>query len=323
MFQFPNKIKSVFKDEKLQQTFEENGYVIIDFYTSEEVAFLLNLYEKLHPEDEKGFYPSTFSKDKKYRQTADEEIRKIGNRSIEKYLDNIKVVCGSFIVKSPGEDSVMDVHQDMTLVDESEFTGINIWSPLIDLTSGNGLLYALPGSHRFFPTYRGASVPTIYKDVYSEVKKYSTPLYLKAGQAVVFDQSILHWSKPNLSLKVRPVTNIYFTNKEARFQICYFNECNDNKKVEIFSQEETFMTNFEQFGENIYDKPKIGTSLGLFEYNFPLLTKEFLDLKYGDGTEINKVEDEELVEEIKPQASLFKTYTMSNIIKEIKGRFNS
>lgn len=311
MFSFPKKIKRIFKDDTLQEEFERNGFVILDFYNQDEIQFLLNLYRELHPVDEKGFFPSTFSKDKNYRVTADEQIRKVGSRSMGHYLTDIKVVCGSFIVKSPGEDSIMDVHQDMTLVDESEFTGINIWCPLVDLTENNGLLYALPGSHRIFPTYRGPSLPTIYQNVYDEVKKYSVPLFLKAGQAVVFDQSILHWSKPNLSNEVRPVTNTYFTNKEARFQICYFDK-NAEGKVEIFSQDDTFMTNFEQFGENIYDKPTIGSSRGMFDYNFPLLTKEDLEKRYKKDTAVEI--------EVAPKTSFFKVYTPLNILREIKGR---
>jgi hypothetical protein len=70
MFQFPQKMKKVFKDEDVQTQFEKNGYVILDFYTPEEVQYLLSLYKNLHPQDEKGFYPSTFSKDKKYRITV-------------------------------------------------------------------------------------------------------------------------------------------------------------------------------------------------------------------------------------------------------------
>ncbi|MEO0038065.1 MAG: hypothetical protein RIQ59_1276 [Bacteroidota bacterium] len=311
MFLFPNKFKRIFKEERLQEEFEKNGYVIVDFYNTDEIQFLLNLYRELHPVDEKGFFPSTFSKDKNYRTTADEQIRKIGSRSIDHYLIDYKIVCGSFIVKSPGEDSIMDVHQDMTLVDESEFTGINIWCPLIDLTENNGLLYALPGSHRFFPTYRGPSLPTIYQNVYEEVRNCSVPLFLKAGQAVLFDQSILHWSKPNLSNEVRPVTNTYFTHKDARFQICYFDN-NENGEVEIFSQDDFFMTNFDQFGENIYDRPKIGLSRGMFKYDFPLLTKEDLELRF------KKVNEMEKVEAVKP--SFFKIYTPLNIIREIKER---
>jgi ectoine hydroxylase-related dioxygenase (phytanoyl-CoA dioxygenase family) len=282
MLTFPEKMKKVFSDDVLQKEFEDRGYVVVNFYSDEEVVFLLNLYRELHPKDEKGFFPSTFSKNKNYRITADEEIRNVGARSMSNLLKDVNVVCGSFIVKSPGEDSIMDVHQDMTLVDESEFTGINIWCPLVDLTENNGLLYALPGSHRIFATYRGASLPTIYRDVYDSVKKYSVPLYLKAGQAIIFDQSILHWSKANLSNEVRPVTNIYFTHKDARFQICYYNESANKDKVEVFEQDETFMTDFEQFGDNIYDRPKIGKSLGFFEYDFPVLTNELLDEKYGE-----------------------------------------
>lgn len=310
MFQFPQKMKKVFRDEDVQNQFEKNGYVILDFYTPEEVQYLLSLYKNLHPQDEKGFYPSTFSKDKKYRITADEEIRRVGSRSINQYLEDVKIVCGSFIIKSPGEDSIMDVHQDMTLVDESEFTGINIWCPLVDLTDDNGLLFALPESHRFAPTYRGASLPTLYKNVYDEIRQFSTPMYLKAGQAIFFDQSILHWSKPNLSNTVRPVTNTYFTHKDARFQICYLDK--SINKVEVFEQDDSFMTNFEQFGENIYDKPKIGTSKGYFEYDFPELTREELMERFG-------IKEEPMILN-SDKKSFFEIYTLPNIFNEIKGR---
>ncbi|MGE0636366.1 MAG: phytanoyl-CoA dioxygenase family protein [Bacteroidia bacterium] len=273
-------MKKVFKDEAVQQQFEENGFVILPFYTLTEVNELTNLYHQLHPKDEKGFFPSTFSKDKNYRKFADEEIRRIGNRSIEKYLVDHRVVCGSFIVKSPGAESAMDVHQDMTLVDETEFTGINIWCPLVDLDDTNGLLHALKGSHRLYPTYRGSTVPNLYAEVQNEIKDFMQPVYLKAGEAIFFDQSIIHYSPPNLSDKIRPVTNIYFTHKEARFRICYFDKENHTGSLEIFEQDDNFMTDFEQFGDNIYDRPKIGKSLGLVDYNFPKLTLGFLEQKY-------------------------------------------
>jgi hypothetical protein len=146
--------------------------------------------------------------------------------------------------------------------------------------------------------------------VYDEIRQFSTPMYLKAGQAIFFDQSILHWSKPNLSNTVRPVTNTYFTHKEARFQICYLDK--SINKVEVFEQDDSFMTNFEQFGENIYDKPKIGTSKGFFEYDFPELTREELIERFGIKEEPIKVKSE--------KKSFFETYTLPNIFNEIKGR---
>jgi len=281
MFSFPDKMKRVFQDPDKQKQLEELGYVTVQFYTPEEIVELSELYNNLHPVDEQGFYPSTFSRDKNYRQKADEEIRRVGDRTISEVLQDCQVVCGSFIVKYPGPDSEMCVHQDMTLVDETEFTGINIWCPLVDLTETNGAIYVLPKSHRMYPTYRGATVPNIYQDVTKEIVDFMTPLYLKPGEAVIFDQSIIHYSPPNFSDEKRVVTNIYFTHKDARFRTCYYNKEAGEDKVELFEQDSSFMTDFEQFGDNIYDRPKIGKSLGNFDYHFKRLSVADLESAYG------------------------------------------
>lgn len=280
MFAFPKMLK-VFRDDAHQQQFERDGFILLPFYKPEEIRELTALYHRLHPKDEIGFFPSTFSKDKNYRTVADEEIRRIGSRAMEYYLQDVKVMCGSFIVKSPVPESAMCVHQDMTLVDESKYTGINIWVPLIDLNDENGTLEALPGSHRIFPTYRGSTVPGIYDESSEEIKKYLVKLYPKAGEAIFFDQSIIHYSDANRSDQTRIVTNTYFTHQDATFQICYWQKDFGNK-VEIFQEDDRFMTDFEQFGHNIHDRPKIGTSRGLFDYDFPKLTAEFLAKRYGN-----------------------------------------
>lgn len=275
MFSFPDKMLKVFKDNKHQEEFEKNGFIVLPFYNEEEIKELEALYYHLHPKDEKGFFPSTFSHDKNYRTVADVEIRRICNRSIENYCENIKVVCGCFIVKSPGPESGMCVHQDMSLVDESRFTGINIWVPLVDLTVENGALFVLPGSHRLFPTYRGSSIPEFFEEVNNDLIDYLQPVTIKAGQAVFFDQSIIHYSPPNFSDKIRIVTNTYFTHKDTEYRTYYFNKQTPGK-VEIFAQDESFMTDFQQFGENIQDRPKVGKSLGLIDYDFPKVDIDFI-----------------------------------------------
>lgn len=284
--EFANMLK-VFKDDATQQSLEENGYTTIKgYYNDEEIAALKQLYYNLHPKDEKGFFPSTFSKDKNYRETADKEIQKVGARSINQYFENIKIINGSFIVKSPGADSVMEIHQDMTLVDESRFTGINIWCPLVDLTPENGALYVLKGSHRIFPTLRGSTIPAIYDDLDTRaaIKHYAKPLYLKAGEAVVFDQSIIHFSPPNISDDIRITTNTFITHKNAVFRIAYWDKDNFGNEIEIFEQADDFMTDYEQFGNNIFDRPKIGKSLGKVPYSFPRIKPQLLHDKYGNGT---------------------------------------
>jgi hypothetical protein len=295
MFDFPSKMLKVFKDENLQNQFEKDGFVILPFYNEEEIKHLEKVYHELHPEGEKGFFPSTFSQNKDYRHKADIEIRKACERSMSNYLENIKTVCGAFIVKSPGPDSGMCVHQDMSLVDESKYTGINIWATLTDLTVENGTLFVLKGSHRLFPTYRGSSIPEFFQDVSDEIIDYLEPVIIKAGEAVFFDQSIIHFSPPNYSNKIRIVTNTYFTHQETKYRTYFFDKENHQNQLEAFEQDDDFMTNFEQFGANIHDRPKVGKSLGLIDYNFPRINAAFLEKNYP------KTNARELINSVFPQ----------------------
>lgn len=280
MFNFPDKMLKVFKDEQLQASFEENGYVIVPFYQAEDIRILDECYDQLHPNNELGFFPSTFSNDKNYRSVADQEIRRIGQPHIERYCENIRILNGSFIVKNPGPESGMCVHQDMSLVDESRFTGINIWVPLVDLNVKNGALFVLPKSHRLFPTYRSSSIPEFFASIMDDVIDFMVPVTIPAGHAVFFDQSIIHYSPPNYSKKRRIVTNTYFTHQDAEFRTYYWDKSSPDK-VEAFEQDKDFMLNFEQFGQNIHQRPTVGKSLGYVEYNFPVIDRKFLEKMYS------------------------------------------
>lgn len=271
----------IFKDPEHQRDFNENGYVVLPFYDAGEVGELLRLFERLHPDGVEGFYTTTFMDDVGFRQEIDREIRRIGLRSIEKYFIDYKLYCGSFIVKAPGEKSELILHQDMSLVDEKKYTGTNIWSPLVDLTQENGTIEVLPKSHRIFQTYRGASLPDIYDGLEDLVKSYMNPMYLKAGEALIFDQSIIHYSPPNLSDALRPTVNTFITHKDAAIQISYHNKKEQPDKVEVFAQDDSFMMNFQNFGTDIFSRPKIGDSLGYFDFDFPKLTPELLKQIYG------------------------------------------
>ena len=270
----------VFKDEQLQTQLNNNGFVVLDFLNKEEINALLNLFNAKHPNGVNGFYTSTFATDVEYRKEVDALIQAQMKRNLESYFFDYKIHCGSFIAKGADEKSALKMHQDMTLVDESIYTGINIWIPLIDLTTENGAIEVLPRSHRLFKTYRGASLPDIYDGIESSVYKLMKPYYLKAGQALIFDQSIIHYSPANKSGKVRPVINTFVTHKDAGIQICYWDKVRKNE-IEIFVQEPDFMVNFQNFGHDIFSRPSIGRSKGFVPFDFPKITPELLRKEYG------------------------------------------
>lgn len=280
MIDFSHK-KGIFSDPTLQAEFHEKGYIIVPFISQEQINELFGVYKHCYPDGVQGFFSTTFANNVEHREMVNRSIREICIEQIENLFENYKILFSSFIVKAPGENSRLIMHQDMTLVDEDVYSGINIWCPMVDLTETNGAIEVLPKSHRFYKTYRGSSIPDIYDNVKSEVVGLMQPCYLKAGEAIIFDQSIIHNSPPNLSDTERPTINTFVAHEDARIKICYWDKetCGDN--VEIFEQEDDFLEKFENFGHNIFSRPTIGTSLGLFPYDFPKLTVEQIERELG------------------------------------------
>ncbi len=279
MIEFPDKI-SIFSQPEHVRQFAQEGYVIVPFLTTEQIEELTVLYKKFYPKGVDGFFTTTFANNVDHREQVNQSIARVCTPRIQEIFEEYKILFSSFIVKAPGPKSELIMHQDMTLVDESNYSGINIWCPLIDLTDTNGAIEVLPKSHRLFKTYRGSSIPDIYDNVVSELKTIMVPLHLKAGEAVIFDQSIIHYSPPNLSDTERPVINTFVAHPDARIKICHWDKDKEPDRVEIFEQEDDFLEKFENFGHNIFDRPTIGKSLGFFPYDFPKLTVEMIEEEY-------------------------------------------
>jgi ectoine hydroxylase-related dioxygenase (phytanoyl-CoA dioxygenase family) len=271
----------LFLNAEQHRAFERDGYVVLDFFTPEEIGQMKALFTQLRPASLQGFYTTTFDNSPDYRTQVDLGLRNIFQRPVSQHFEHFKYFFSSFIVKAPGPKSELILHQDMTLVDESKYAGMNIWAPLVDLTPENGPIYVLPGSHRLIPTYRGSSLPDVYDGLSKEVISVMTPLLLKAGQAVAFDQSVMHYSPANVSDSERIVVNTFISNEEAQIRICWHDKENAPDKVEIFAQEDDFLRHYTNFGTDIFSRPSIGKSLGYFDYAFPRMTLAQLEAKYG------------------------------------------
>ncbi len=282
MAAFEWNITKVFQSQENHDTFQKEGFIVVDLLTPEELERIREIYQSYHPEPEPGFFTTTFNQDVAHRTQVNNDILSVVSRPIAELFENYKVNFCSFITKAPGPKSELILHQDMSLVDESRYNGINIWCPLVDLTPENGAIQLLPRSHRLFPTYRGSSLSDIYDGVENEVKSLMDSLYLKAGQAVIFDQSIMHYSPPNLSDAVRPVINTFVTHQDAEIIISWTHPEQMPGEVERFRQGPEFMLNFKNFGHDIFKRPDIGESLGRVPYDFPKVSVEMLEAHYGE-----------------------------------------
>lgn len=207
-------MERVFKDDTLQEAFEADGYIKVPFLTNNEVNDLLDFYRQMKadvkPAKEFGvsYHVSLLNPDTTFRKTINSKLSPLFTRLTANYLNDFAPVVINFILKPVGEGE-FSPHQNWTFVDESKYTSLSLWIPLQDVDATNGAVEVVRGSHRHFRhVLRGPTLPTFFYDYAAEIQqKYMQRIDVKAGEALMFDDSIIHCSMPNRSANERIVVH--------------------------------------------------------------------------------------------------------------------
>lgn len=236
--------------------------MVLDFLSAEQIQACQQLYDTLHRTELSGFYSTTYSHDLNYRKAVHDGINAIVRSSIEQYFQDSRIIYSSFIIKQPVEKSELVMHQDMSLVDERSFNAINFWSPLVDTTPENGALHLIPGSHQFFPgVLRASSIPHRWDGIGQYAMRFLEPVYVRAGQAVVFDPSLLHYSPDNRSGQVRVVINNFVVPAGAPLTIAYRNidePTDTGTRLDLYEQPDSYLLENHFFYDDMLKRPKTG-----------------------------------------------------------------
>lgn len=304
-----SKMNQILKDEMLSQKLKEDGYVVISFLNEEEINALTKIFYDNHKDKVEHFYATAHVEDIDFRNRMNLEIREVYSRAIEENFVGCTALGGSFVVKPKGETGVLDPHQDWNIVDEEKYRSFNVWVPLVDLTKDNGVIYVLPKSHKWVEkTYRHSTIPNVYGQVYDQVWENMIPLYMKAGEALVYDHALVHASELNQTDELR-IACAYGVIPEEAEMIFYWN--NDGKVEKYQSNPDFFME------QNIFTGPHGLTKLDDVDYDFHQVTvDEFYEIS---GIEPPKKEEPVAENEVETK-SFWQVYTPKNIIREIKFR---
>ena len=268
----------IFKDPIQQELFDRQGFVTVPFINRDIVIKLDYVFNDLHPElPDGGFVSGSYSSDYNYKKTASEKILQAFSESYEKILQDYRTIGGAFLFKMPSENSELMMHQDWTIVDEQKYYALNVWVPLTDINEKNGALMVLPGSHfKGLQTLRAPTLPFFFSGNENMLKEYLVPLYVKAGEAVIINQSLVHYSPANVSGKIRKAITAGVVSQAA--QICYYfkDPSSENGEVEKYEQEESFLIRFDDFFRDIVNRPTFGKRVGSIDYKSPVLDKPAL-----------------------------------------------
>ncbi|MES2652530.1 MAG: phytanoyl-CoA dioxygenase family protein [Bacteroidota bacterium] len=258
---------NVFKDKSLNDAFERDGYIVLDFIDEATIKDLLAGYSK--NDDVMGsasFSSSLLRHDNNaYRKRVSQSIHEAFKPRTDALLDNHKWILGNYLIKykSPevGYDGEVPLHQDASLTDESNYYSINIWCPLVDTNSDNGTLQVIKGSHHLNNWPRGYGQGFNEKFPYAEHEdfirdNYLIPLHLKAGQAIVCTTKLFHASMPNYTDNPRIVCSGVLVPAESPLRTYYYDMA-VYKDLEAFEVPEDYYLNnpiFERPDEKLYRK---------------------------------------------------------------------
>lgn len=280
---------SVVQDEKLIDILQDIGYVINANIGKEALHSLQELYSKHHnvKEEKGGMFYSLYSLNLDYRKKINDEILKILSPFYNELFQHYKTVINSFIVKYNGEESAFSLHQDSTSLDENVYSPLSVWIPLQDTNIDNGCLCVVPQSHKIFYPYRGISFPTPFSNIENTLRKYLEPIEMKAGDILLFDNRLVHYSPANHSSKPRIVAMSGIFPQEAKLINCFQDNSLENAPLEIYEQDDDFLLKGKNFYHDCTARPTLGKKAKEISISQPIFTEEMF---------LNKAKELHLIE---------------------------
>ena len=238
-----------FHDPKLQKDFDDKGYTILrGFLDPIGIEMLLTLFSNFSNEFSGPFHTSHFSSNTAYKQKVHDTISEVIFPKAAEYLNDFQPLFGNFMIKSPDPEVAMDLHADWAYVDEHKVRSAAIWVPLIDVNAQNGCLGIIEGSHKITNAIRGPGIRQSGRIHDNEwASRYGKLIPMKAGDAIIYDHALLHYSPPNKTDKIRPALNFSLKPASAKPWIHYF-QLEGSDEIELYSVEDpAFYIRYEHF----------------------------------------------------------------------------
>ncbi|MBL4585550.1 MAG: phytanoyl-CoA dioxygenase family protein, partial [Flavobacteriales bacterium] len=235
---------------ELSAKLETDGYVVIQICSPYQIENIRKLYETVPADAESLFWSSSFLEDTEFKTELSEDIGQILNHCVSKLLVGHKSLGSSFLTKFPGKDSIMPIHQDWTVVDETKFGSYTIWMPLTDTDPNNGALQVIAGSHKLNAQLRSPSLPVAFEPIRGQLRPYLQSVNLKVGEAILFNHALMHASPPNLSNTPRVAVTFGFVPKEVSLCMYY----NKDGNVQKYKMPQDMFIKYPQ----IRNEPQIG-----------------------------------------------------------------
>jgi ectoine hydroxylase-related dioxygenase (phytanoyl-CoA dioxygenase family) len=199
-----------FRDAEVQAEFERNGFVVRRILDDEEVAEARvrldaaaagRSFERNDCED--TYYSSMFEREPVFQSRLRDAMARIFYPKLDAELSDSRYFETSLLYKPPNSRA-LNVHQHVPITEQPFATSVFCWCALEDADENSGTLLLVPGSHHLLRFIRTLQTDEYFLDYRDEVtRRHAIPVPLKAGEAILFENSLLHGSVPNLTERPR------------------------------------------------------------------------------------------------------------------------
>ncbi len=271
--------------ENLQNVLTEKGFAILNLLNEKEHLTLVELVGQFQfgfannlNRGKLKFNSSFFESDTELKNRYYDTMAEFFRPKINSLLNDYDILITNLWDKKPGDAEVL-VHQNWSHVDEKHFRSYSIWIPLQKTDDCNGTIEVIPGSHKLFTPLRGINMEHPYshpfKIIGNDVKKeYMVTIPLTVGQAVIFDDALLHYTGPNKSENDRLAVQLIIKPRAAKGLFYYkHREITNGNNVEVFEADKNFYINLKLItGGNT--RPEHGISKGFISHTTEEITME-------------------------------------------------
>lgn len=205
-----------FASPAVQERFDRHGFVVLPFLEPKELAWLGTLLEEAKASLGETFSSSQQGGDASIRRAVSDGVIALTRRAVGEHFVEVRPLLAALLHTPPGEDSGASPRAGWTVVDERWSYSVTVWCPLVDTDEASGMLHLMAGSHRVGPTLRGPSLPDPFENVDdAALARRLLPVSCRAGEAIVFDNRLVHWAPPNQTGKPYPVAVVGLCPRDA------------------------------------------------------------------------------------------------------------
>lgn len=208
-----------FGDQRINAALAEEGYATMAFLTPDEVDTLGNIIDTAEDRLDRDdvhipthFMLSAFNNDGAYKERLFDGVWAYLEPKVSAVLPGYEPLVINVFDKPPSDAyDPVPIHQNPSFVDEPAHKSVSLWIPLCDVDRSNGTVGVLPGSHNRFNTMRAGNMAheEIFADVRDQLEnELFVPVEMTKGEMLALDDSILHWSYPNVSATRRKAVQL-------------------------------------------------------------------------------------------------------------------